>query len=196
MTMPSKVIQVERLIDANSDSPSSKAVTAVRFHDQSGILMSVSLDKYLKFYRIDGKKNEKQLSVLFPDMQILDAHFIGNSSQVILTGRKPYYYSYDTESGAVQKITTLLQKGLKSHEKVCLSPSGDMTAFSGNGGYIHICNSLQKTWMMDLKMNSGVRSCAFINDWQLVSSGVDAEVYIWDIRYSNRCIERYYMIIQ
>jgi hypothetical protein len=42
--------------------------------------------------------------VQFSDMSITNAHFLGNTSEVIVAGRKPFYYSYDAESGVVRKI--------------------------------------------------------------------------------------------
>ena len=40
-------------------------------------------------------------------------------------------------------------------------------------------------------MNSEVKSLSFQNETTLISSGVDAEVYIWDIRKTSKCIAKY-----
>ena len=39
--------------------------------------MVASGDKHLRFFRIDGDKNEKQLTVKFADMSITCAAFLG-----------------------------------------------------------------------------------------------------------------------
>lgn len=88
-------------------------------------------DKFLRFFRIDGENNEMQLSKLmingilsrfaittgkcylrlllmellgvkFKDMPISTAAFLGNREAVV-SGRRPYFYSYDLESGLVSK---------------------------------------------------------------------------------------------
>lgn len=67
-------------------------------------------DKHLRFFKIDGEKNEKQLSVRLNDMSVQQAAFRrsgagnNNNTEVLACGRKPFFYSYDTESGNVAKI--------------------------------------------------------------------------------------------
>lgn len=155
------------------------------------MLMVGSSDKCLKFFKIDGDKNERLLSVKFNDMPISCASFLGNTEHVIVGGRKPYFYSYNTTNGNIIKVPGLMGKGLKSHENMAVSPDGSKIAFAGRGGYIHICCGKLKTWMMDLKMNTAVRALYFIDEETLVTSGLDAEVYIWDLRRSGRCIRRF-----
>lgn len=67
----------------------------------------------MRFFKIDGEKNEKQLAVRLNDMSVQNAVFrtssssgSGNSSatEVVACGRKPFFYSYDTVSGNVAKI--------------------------------------------------------------------------------------------
>jgi WD40 repeat protein len=87
-------------------------------------------------------------------------------------------------------IQGVMGKGLKSHEKMAVSPNGLKIAFAGIGGYVHIICGKQRIWLMDIKMNCAVRALAFIDDSTLVSSGLDADVYVWDLRFTGRCIGR------
>lgn len=74
----------------------------------------------MRFFKIDGEKNEKQLSVRLNDMSVQNAVFRrtgagnNNNTEVLACGRKPFFYSYDTESGNVSKIPGT------AHEKDCL----------------------------------------------------------------------------
>lgn len=92
-------------------------LTAVDFHPSGDLLLVAGEDKYMRFFKIDGEKNEKQLSVRLNDMSVQNAVFrtssssgSGNSSatEVIACGRKPFFYSYDTVSGNVAKIPGML----------------------------------------------------------------------------------------
>ena len=85
----------------------------------------------------------------------------------------------------------LVTKGIKSLESFTVSADGSKIAFAGNGGYIHICSGKQRTWSMDVKMNTSVRALEFVNETSLVTSGLDADVYLWDLRYNGRCVRRY-----
>jgi U3 small nucleolar RNA-associated protein 18 len=44
---------------------------------------------------------------------------------------------------------------------------------------------------MDLKMNTAVRSCTFLDELTMVTSGLDADVYIWDLRKTGRCVSKF-----
>jgi U3 small nucleolar RNA-associated protein 18 len=111
----------------------------VNFHPNGDLLLVAGEDKYMRFFRIDGDKNEKQLAVRVNDMIIQNATFrstaVGSSGtaerassgvrgaaeEVVLCGRKPFFYSYDTESGNIAKIPGTVPI-------VCVSVSGVLAA--------------------------------------------------------------------
>ena len=81
--LPPGRIDIRRLVDANVDERSNKDIQcktqfsvrknlsvinsilllAVRFHSNGSLLMAGGDDKNLRFFRIDGETNEKQLSM-------------------------------------------------------------------------------------------------------------------------------------
>ena len=192
--LPSGRIDISRLIDANAAEPSKSAITTVKFHNDTSngtLLMTGGNDRFLRFFRVDGDKNEKTLSVRFNDMPISCATFLGNSSQVVIGGRKPFFYSYDCESGKVTKVPGLMGRGLKSHENMIVSPEGSRIAFLGAGGYVHVACGKNKTWQCDVKMNTAARAATFEDENTLITSGLDADVYKWDLRMNGRCLSRF-----
>ena len=187
-------LDIRRMVDANitDPSPSNERVTVTKFHPNGDCLMVGSTDKYLRFFKVDGENNEKQHGILFNDMIVSSANFVGKSlNQVVVAGRKPYFYSYDMRSGRSMKVPGLHGKGLKSHELMAVSPKGTKIAFAGVGGYIHIVCGIQKTIMFDIKMNTAVRCMTFTDEEHLLTSGLDADVYIWDLRYQGRCLGKF-----
>lgn len=184
-------IDISRLVDANITEPSDLPISAIKFDKKGNNLLVAGLDKHLRFFRIDGENNEKLLSVKFQDLSIMAADYVGRSNEAVVSGRKPYFYSYDLESGSVSKIPCLKTKALKSYEHMVVSPEGSSIAFAGTGGYIHLVSGRSKTWMCDIKMNSAVRSMTFLDDNTLVTAGHDAEVYLWDLRRSGKCISKF-----
>ena len=82
-------------------------------------------------------------------------------------------------------------KGLKSHEAFAVSPEGSRLAFLGAGGYTHIVDGRNKVWQMDVKCNTAVRAATFSDESTLFTSGLDADVYQWDLRMSARCVSRF-----
>jgi hypothetical protein len=54
-------------------------------------------------------KSSQELGIVFNDLTIKEAKFIGSQHQeIIVCGRRPYYYSYDIVSGQVSKIPSNL----------------------------------------------------------------------------------------
>lgn len=190
-TLSAGKIDMKRMVDANAAEPSAEEISTLHFHASGNLLLVGGKDKSLRFFSIDGEKNEKQLSVRFNDMAISNAKFVGLSSEVVVAGRKPYFYSYDTSVGAVTKIPGLMGKTLKSYEHMVVSAEGSKIAFAGTSGFVHICCGRRKTWISDVKMNCGVRSMAFVDEMTLATSGVDADVYLWDLRKTGRCLHRF-----
>jgi len=187
--LPSGRLDIKRLVDANAAGPSAKEINAVRFHPNGSMLLAAGEDKYLRFFRVDGEKNEMRLSVRFNDMAIKNAQFVGGSTsgEVVIGGRKPYFYSYDTGSGAVTKIPGCMGKNIKSHEVLAVSPhdgDGGWLAVAGQAGYVHLLSSREKTWVGDVKISrgGGVRALSFLDPNVLCASGGGAEVYLWDLR--------------
>eukprot|EP00607_Mallomonas_marina_P008782 CAMPEP_0182419346 /NCGR_PEP_ID=MMETSP1167-20130531/3799_1 /TAXON_ID=2988 /ORGANISM="Mallomonas Sp, Strain CCMP3275" /LENGTH=335 /DNA_ID=CAMNT_0024594199 /DNA_START=138 /DNA_END=1142 /DNA_ORIENTATION=- len=172
-------ISIIPMVNANVEGSSIKPITAVRFHSSTGVMLAAGYDKYMRFFRIDGESNELQLAVKIPDMPISSAHFLGSSSEVVLGGRTRFFYSYDAESGSVQKVKSLYHKGITSYEDMTVSPDGSKIAILGEGGYVHLCSGRNKTWMMDLKMNGTGQSMSFLNDNMIATSGRDADIYVW-----------------
>lgn len=62
-----------------------------------------------------------------------------------------------------------------------------MLAFAGDQGFIPLVSLSTRQWAGSLKMSGAVRSLAFSPDGRdLLSSGSDGTVYIWDLR-TRRC---------
>ncbi len=93
-------LDIRRLRDANQRDPCQSVVNSVSFHPSGELLLTGGLDKALRIFRIDGEDNPKAHGVHFSDMPIHHARFVGpGGGEVICAGTKPYFYSYDVESG-------------------------------------------------------------------------------------------------
>jgi len=191
-------LEVVRCRDGNMQEPSKAMVQAVQFHPSTGgLLFTAGLDKTLRFFQVDGKRNEKVAGVFFPDLPIQSAAFVdpsggGAFEQVVVSGRRPFFYWYDTVSGTTGRVHRLMGREEKSLERFVASPDGQWLAFTGKDGYIVLVGAKSKQWAGEFKMNGTARSMAFSADGQhLLASGGDAVVYRWDLR-STRCLARYH----
>jgi U3 small nucleolar RNA-associated protein 18 len=189
--LPSGRLDIQRLTDANAAEPSKNPITALQFHKNGSVLLAAGTDRFLRFFQVDGDRNEHLLAVRFNDLPISAASFLGSSSEVVLSGRKPFFYTYDTESGRVTKVPGLMGKKIKSYEHMVVSPEGSRIAFLGQGGYVHIADGRTRAWQCDVKMNTAARAAVFSDEHSLISSGLDADIYKWDLRMTGRCVSRW-----
>lgn len=182
LPLPPTLLNVVRTRDGNLSDPNSSVVNCTQFHpgsdEENPLLMTAGMDKMLRFFRVDGEDNPKIHGIQFDKLPIRCASFLGDSGSVILSGRRPFFYSYDAISGNVTKIPSILGREERSLEKFVVSKDGKMIAFVGNDGYVIIVDGESKRWICDLKMNGSVRAIEFSGCGEYVlGSGSDGDVY-------------------
>ncbi|XP_057439566.1 U3 small nucleolar RNA-associated protein 18 homolog [Lotus japonicus] len=182
-------IEYSRLVDANKHDPSNGPINSVQFHRNAQLLLTAGLDRKLRFFQIDGKRNAKIQSIFLEDCPIRKASFLPDGSQVILSGRRKFFYSFDLVKGSFDKIGPLVGREEKSLEVFGVSSDSQMIAFAGNEGYILLVSTKTKQLVGTLKMNGTIRSLAFAEDGQLLSAGGDGQVYHWDLK-TRTCIHK------
>lgn len=214
--LPSGDLELHRLRDANQVERDNKSpITALEFHPTAQVLFTTSEDRRLKLYQIDGTVNPLLQSVHTPDLPITSAAFHPSGSSVLMTGRRPFFFSYDLQSGRVIRSPRgLWSSGLggsdaltndkngASMETFSFSPDGKYVAIAGRRGYVHLLD-----WGVDgkglmaggnggqtvgyVKINSGVQGLSWrANGAELVTVGEDASVHLWDVG-SRKCIQRW-----
>lgn len=110
-----------------------------------------------------------------------------------MTGSRPYYYSYDMQTGKVTKSGTRLSgEENGGMEQFKFSPDGGMLAIGGKRGIVQLLD-----WkgtgipLGQVKMNSALKGIAWSQGGEeLLTLDQESQVYVWDIR-TNRCIRRW-----
>ncbi|KAJ1824344.1 U3 snoRNP protein [Coemansia sp. RSA 2671] len=185
-------IDTVRVRNANHVAPSQSAVLSIHFHPTSNVLLTAGLDKTLRLFEVDGKENHKIQSIYFKDLSVTTAQFIRGGQEVVVSGRRGYYYSVDVEQGSVNRINGIPGHKMPSLEFMRGNINGDRLAVMSNGGQIHLLSARTKQFIHTLPMNGVVRDISFTADGNyLWSTGLDNEVYQWDLR-QNRCLSRWH----
>ncbi|KAF8272408.1 WD40-repeat-containing domain protein, partial [Lactarius quietus] len=198
------VLAIERLRDANQAAQAEGEVNALQFHPspQVSMLLVASSDRRIRLFNIDGHTNPRLQTLHIPALPVTNAQFHPSGSSILLTGHRPFYYTYDLQSGA----TTRSPRGLwgttftngnnnadHSMETCAFNPGGDVLAVAGRRGYVHLVD-----WRTgggqavgSVKANTGVRALWWLpNGRELMTLGEDAETYLWDIG-TRRCVHRW-----
>ncbi|TKY71537.1 U3 small nucleolar RNA-associated protein 18-like [Spatholobus suberectus] len=101
-------LEYSRLVDANIQDPSNGPINSVQFHRNAQLLLAAGLDRKLRLFQIDGKRNTKIQSIFLEDCPIRKASFLPDGSQVILSGRRKFFYSFDLVKARVDRIGPLV----------------------------------------------------------------------------------------
>lgn len=193
--LPPNILKIVRCPDANQADYNQSVVRAVNFHAGSDpdkpLLLTAGLDKTLRFFQVGAEKSEKIHGIHFPRMPIYNANFLGSTGNVVVSGRRPFFYIYDAVAGKVDYVPRIQGRDEKSWESHVVSPDGKLIAFVGNDGWIVLVDSHNKHWVGDMKCNGSVRALSFTPDGKyILASGSDGDVYRWDV-HSRRCVERF-----
>lgn len=138
-------------------------------------------------------------------MPMTTALFHPTGASVLLTGPRPYFYTYDLQSGSAQRSprglwgATFSGNEMKDgNMEICsFDPSGEVLAVAGRRGYVHLVDWRSGTGQVvgSVKMNSAVKGVWWArgsrgSKGELMSLGEDAEVYVWDVG-ERRCVRRW-----
>jgi U3 small nucleolar RNA-associated protein 18 len=153
--LPMGILEYNRMSDANHED-FSKGELITRFHPKTSLLLVAGLDNKLKLFQVDGVKNHKVNGVAFGDMPIrgkvgpvsgvirVAAEFTSDGEEIIVTGRRKYYYSYHLGSAKVEKIQYIHGQDEKSLENFVLSPDNKYITVLGKNGNIMMLSRQSK----------------------------------------------------
>ncbi|KAI8808686.1 WD40-repeat-containing domain protein [Cladochytrium replicatum] len=185
-------IPMARLKDANQSAYSQSVVHSLKFHPRAPVLMTAGLDRTVRLFQIDGKVNPKIQSITLKDLQIYSANFTPDGREILMTGKRRFFYTFDLESGTVNKVPGVRGHDENSFEKSYLSPCGNYIILPGRDGVLLMLNRTTKQWIADLKMNVPVvRSVDFSSDGRYCySMGADGVVWQWDL-YTRSLVHKF-----
>ncbi|KAL9971505.1 hypothetical protein ACROYT_G017676 [Oculina patagonica] len=189
--LPSGILDITRVKDANIDKPSNATIQCIEFHPSAKVVLTAGFNKTLDLFQIDGQTNPKLQSIFLERFPIHTAHFSTDGEQVILASQRKSFYVYDMIKGDVIKIPQIRGREESSFDKFHVSPDGKHIVFNGSNGYLILLSSKTKQWIGNLKMNGSVSSVTFNADGsRMFTAGGDGEVYVWDMN-ARRCVHKF-----
>lgn len=101
----------------------------------------------------------------------------------MLSGRRPFIYTYDVVKGVIDKVHRIQNRKEKSWEVFATSPGGEMIALIGKDGYIVLLDGGSYSFLAEFKMSGTARAVTFSYCGNYVlASGSDGQVWKWDVR--------------
>lgn len=197
------VISIARLRDANQAATAEGEIKSVQFHPspQIPVLLTASADRRLRLFHIDGLTNPHAQTLHVPSLPVTHAVFHPSGSSILMTGPRPFYYTYDLQSGTSHRSprglwgTTFSSANQDASMEICaFNPGGDVLAVAGRRGHVHLVDwrSGAAQVVAGLKANAAIKSLwwSSARDGELLSLTEDSQVYVWDVR-QRRCVKRW-----
>ncbi|KAK9312736.1 WD40-repeat-containing domain protein [Lipomyces starkeyi] len=155
--LPSSILDISRLRDANQQAPSQAAVQTLSFHPSLPLLLSAGYDRTLRIYNVDGKVNPLATSLHIRSSPVQTAHFHADGRRAFAGGRRRYFYVWDLETGSVDKISRMYghERHQHSMERFKLSPCGRFIGLIGSGGWINLLDANTGQWISGAKIEGG-----------------------------------------
>lgn len=186
-------LEYRKLKDINYETHcEGTVIRCAEFHPSASVGLVAGLNGTASLFQIDGKFNPKMQTVNFENFPIKTAHFTSDGRQFMVGSQHfGHFFVYDMYAGKIVKVPWKEDKEQGSMQKFEVSPVGDLVAFHGRFGNIHIMSSKSRTKLFTLKMNDEVTAVTFSPDGTLLySHGAGGEVYIWDLK-AQECIHRF-----
>lgn len=125
-------------------------------------------------------------------MPIFSAKHINSGSEIVLSGRRKHFYTYDLEKGKVDRCGNIFsskERDIGSLERLFVG--NNQFAFGSLEGYVLLYDSKSKTYKHDLKINGTVSSVCFdVNDNYLYTVGDQSEIHVFDLRKYRKCVNK------
>lgn len=163
-------INITRLKDANHSHVSKSALQSLSFHPSHPLLATGGFDRSCRIYHVDGKVNPLVTSLHLRSSPIQSIDFHSDGHRVFVSGRRKYFYIWDLESGAVDKISRMYghQQTQRSMEKLALSPCGRFIGVAGSRGWLNVLSASTGQWIAGTKVDGVIRDFAWGNDGEVV----------------------------
>ncbi|KAJ9110858.1 hypothetical protein QFC19_001367 [Naganishia cerealis] len=227
--LPKSSLDIERLRDANYQARTAEGekakkgangkgqqampggvvnggVADVKFHPNVEVLSVIGGDRRLRLFTIDGHTNPSLLNLHIASLPLKNAQFHPSGTALLLTGPRPYYYTFDLRSqrclrspetlfggtaGAKNRKGLLVGAGAERNlEKAKFSPDGSVLAIAGRRGQISLFQwgpggASQLITTINSGKTGGVKDLAFMGregkELWVLGGEAGTEVDIWDL---------------
>lgn len=190
--LETKELTFKHLTNINNDRSYTGAITTVKFHPKSKIgLIGLSYGQ-VDLYEIDGERNRYLQNIKLPKTKLPFCSFTEDGNSIVISSEryKGSFYTYDLVSSAIKKYS--LQIGYEAKSMTDFTIHGDhMACRKEDSQEIYILNSKTYENTYSLKINEPAKAVQFISQNELLVAGMNAQVYLWDLRKTSTCRHKF-----
>ncbi|KAG4302378.1 hypothetical protein PCK1_001360 [Pneumocystis canis] len=191
--LPPTTINIKRLRDANSCSPSESEILSLSFHPLYPLLLSGGHDRILKIFHIDGDVNPLVSSLYLRSSSIRTAVFHPKDNKIIVGGRRKYFYIWDLETGDLGKVSRTYghDDTQTTMENFSLSPCGRFIGIVGSRGWFNVLSSNTGQWITGFKIEGEISCVSWLKSGkQIYIANKNGGIWEWDV-FSQKVLSKW-----
>jgi len=150
--------------EINGKSPHKSIITVVEFHPNGQLLMIAGFDGMLQIYQMSGEINSLLKRIIVSDLPIREAHFTPDGKEIVITGRRHYFYTFDLISFQMNRIDRVFGTDFASWEQFWCSPNNIHFIFTGALGTLLVMSRQTKKIIKTLHISQKIAAITFNNN--------------------------------
>lgn len=159
-TLPPTLLEFKKVKDLNCETYSEGPyINAIEFHQTSSVALVAGNGGVATLFAVDGKRNNKLLSIAFERFPIICAKFTQNGNEAVLGSRHSHMFNFDLLAAKAMRVN--LPQGLTQCKNFIVSPDSQYIAIAGKWGEVHILTAASKERIALLKQDSEVTALTF-----------------------------------
>merc|ERR1712228_593346 len=165
-------------------------ISVCSFHKNGKILMIGGLDKTLSLYSTEGQNNELLKKIFISDLPIRCAHFSSDGSEIIMTGRRHFFYIFNLINFKLQRINKLIGRDERSWEYFEVSPNNLHIVFVGVRGVLIIVSAQTRKPIKTLQISQQIAMIKFDKNGNfLYILSQNGMIFVFDMA-TFRCVDK------
>tara|TARA_B100000519_G_scaffold152664_1_gene133717 strand:+ start:451 stop:1542 length:1092 start_codon:yes stop_codon:yes gene_type:complete len=181
-----------RVTDANSMAPCDSVVSSVDFSQENvSLLLAAGLDRKLRIFDIDGKRNSLKSSTLFEDLPLHKAKFT-SSGRVVLSGKANFVYVFDINKNTVINRIDVFGSEILINGFAESADTSEVrtTSIYGIGRTLSVISSQDYREIATLNVSEDILGASYSHSGrELFLAGCDGKICTWDLR-KMRCMDK------
>ncbi|KAK2953533.1 putative U3 small nucleolar RNA-associated protein 18 like protein [Blattamonas nauphoetae] len=187
-------MNIRPLPDVNTSRPTSGVVKCVDFHPKLSLCAVSGTDDEVNLFNVDEKENAHFHSLKFVSGRISKALFTPDGKSLLISGKKPRYWTYDLTSGVTvaSQWNVAVKHGQREKNLESMIVPQDETAdyfcFLGSHGNVLIYSLRSHQHVCDIKVNGEALCGTFVPTTNSLLIGTnEGKVYELDMNL-RRCV--------
>lgn len=179
-------------VHINSQRSYAGKVNQVQFHPKSRIALVTVSRGQADLFEIDGERNRYIQNIQLPRTLTPYCGFVNDGDSIMITSERYAgdFYIFDVMSNKIN--THKLNIGRNPKVITDFTAKGKHIACRKEGNSeVLILNNKSYEIESTIKLNEAAKVIRFTNDWDLITAGENASTYVWDLRKTSICKNKF-----